>query len=65
MKPKHLDLPSMPIMTTVLVIFPYSPKILTRSSCVVDSDKFFTKTLLNFVLSKELSLSCLRRKGPT
>uniref|UniRef100_A0A7C9D875 Uncharacterized protein n=1 Tax=Opuntia streptacantha TaxID=393608 RepID=A0A7C9D875_OPUST len=41
-KPKHFDFPSGSRITTALVIFPYSPKILVKSSSVVDSARFFT-----------------------
>ncbi|WVZ23282.1 hypothetical protein V8G54_001826 [Vigna mungo] len=63
--PKHFDFPSPSLITTALVIVPNSPKIVFNSSSLVESARFFTKTLLNFALSIALSLSCLRRKGPT
>ncbi|THG00127.1 hypothetical protein TEA_006930 [Camellia sinensis var. sinensis] len=62
---EHLEFPSASLISTALVIAPKSPNIFFRSSSVVDSDRFFTKTLVNFTLSNAISLSCFRRKGPT
>ncbi|BAT04853.1 Os08g0315001 [Oryza sativa Japonica Group] len=63
--PKHLDFPSPSRITTTLVMGPNLPKISFKLSSVVDSDRFFTYTLLNLGLPDTFSLSCLRTKGPT